>query len=134
MSLKVLTIFLVFLIFVLCILDAPEYIRCNHIGLCEILEIPVLQKNILKKRYYDAYFLCRKKYKFFLENFLVEKELIQHLEVFCIEAESKSFKISCTLTETQNTVLVKTGNPFPLIENHLTAQILKIVDISVIRS
>ena len=27
------------MIFTLCILDAPEYVRCNHLGVCEFLEL-----------------------------------------------------------------------------------------------
>jgi len=48
MKLKVLAISLICLILALSILDAPEYVRCTDIGLCEFLELHGHLDNILK--------------------------------------------------------------------------------------
>ncbi|MGA1874352.1 MAG: hypothetical protein ACMUIA_01960, partial [bacterium] len=36
---NLLKISLCFLIGFLCLIDAPEYVRCHHLGLCEFLEV-----------------------------------------------------------------------------------------------
>lgn len=135
MKAKVLVIFLVCLILVLSILDAPEFVRCSDIGICEFLELHGLLGNILKSDIMiHICFVETNNFSSILENLINKKELIQNLIFSSIPAVLKSFKISITLIKRELIVLASTEHKFPLIENNLSSQNLKLIGISVIRS
>lgn len=131
MSIKILAIFLIIFLLVLNILDAPEYIHCIHIGICEFLELKAHLEPDVK---WNVLYTAKNNFFLMLENLTNSKELIQYLNIFFLPAILKSFKISCSHVKRQNRFLEKSDHPFPLIENNLTAQILKIVEISIILS
>ena len=135
MKLKVLAISLICLILALSILDAPEYVRCTDIGLCEFLELHGHLDNILKSDIIRHISNIAKNNLFsMLESIINSKELIQDLISFSNLAVINFSKISCTLTKNQGLDLVKKPRASPLIENNSIEQNLKIVKISVIRS
>lgn len=135
MNIKILIVFIVCLILALSILDAPEYVRCTDIGICEFLELHGLLGNILKLDIIKHIsYVATNTFSSILENLINSKELIQKFIFFSIPAILKSFKVSITLTKRQHLVLENSEHTFHSIENSLSPQNLKLVAISVIRS
>lgn len=135
MRLKVLAIFLVLLFVMLSVLDAPAYVRCSDIGICEFLDLHGHLSNVLKSdiiRYFSSIILNN----FFtlLENSINNKELILNFIIFCVPDSRDSFAIACPLLMGQNADLEKKNHITPFKENSLYSQNLKLVQVSVIRS
>lgn len=119
----------------LSILDAPEYVRCVDIDICEFLDIHghldnVLRSDIIKQISHAA----KNNFYFILEDLIDSKELIKNLIIFYMLAFLYAFKISLDLKRNQDTVLLKTKHTLPLFENNLTSQTLRLIEISVILS
>lgn len=135
MRLKLLSIILVCLFVMLSILDAPAYVRCNDIGICEFLDIHCHMPNVLKSdiiEHVSSFILNR----FFtlLENSINRKELTLNFIIFCIPDSRDSFAISCPLLTGQDVDSEETNHITPFKENSLYSQSLKLVRTSVIRS
>lgn len=135
MKLKVIAISVICLILSLSILDAPEYVRCTDIGICEFLEIHGHLDNIL-----TSDIICHISHvisnNFFpmLEGIINSKERIQNLICFSNPAILNFPEISCNLIKSQDPDLAK-KIPVPCLkESKSIEQNLKIVKISVIRS
>ena len=135
LAFKVLAILLICLILSLSILDAPEYVRCTNVGMCEFLDLHAHQANILKlntiMRFYNT---AKNNYSSILENLIISKESIQSFVTLCIPAIIESFKFLFPLKKTRNKFFIKKEQTFHLAENDLTVQTIDIVKISVIRS
>lgn len=135
MRLKVLAIFLVCLILALSILDAPEYVHCVHIDICEFLDLHghldnVLRSDIIKRITHSV----KNNFCFVLQDLTDIKELIKKLIIFYLVAILYVFKISCAYKKIKDTVLLSTKHKPPLFEKNLVPQALKFVEISVILS
>ena len=135
MRLKVLAIFLIFLFVMLSILDAPAYVRCTDIGMCEFLDLHGHLANVLKSDIIrDFSSIILNNFFRLLENSINSKELILNFIIFCIPDSRDSFAIACPLLMGQNADLEKKSHITPFKENGLYSQNLKLVRISVIRS
>ena len=135
MNRKALKIFLVCLILTLSILDAPEYIRCTHIGFCEFLELQVHFSNTLKSDLteYPAWIALNTFFSI-LENSKKSKELIKNPIISYIPAILTFFRFPYIPIKRENLYLKNIELPYPPIENSMTSPILKLLEISVIRS
>ncbi|MGA1863693.1 MAG: hypothetical protein ACMUHX_01390 [bacterium] len=135
MRLKVLAIFLVCLILALSILDAPEYVHCVHIDICEFLDLHGHLDNILKSDIIKRIsFAAKNNFYLVLEDLTDSKELLKRLIIFYLIAILYIFKISCAYKKTKDHVLLNTKHKPPLFEKNLVPQTLKFVEISVILS
>lgn len=135
MRLKVLAIFLVCLILALSILDAPEYVHCVHIDICEFLDLHghldnVLRSDIIKQITHSV----KNNFYFVLKDLTDSKELIKKLIIFYLVAILYVFKISCAYTKIKNPVLLNTKYKPHFLEKNLVPQALKFIEISVILS
>lgn len=138
MNIKLLSMLLVCLILTLSILDAPEYINCVHIGLCEFLElsasIEILQPDIERHISYTT----RNIFYSVLENYIniTDKEnSINNLNISYIPAIINSSKISFDFTKIQNGITAKQRATAVFDEESLDKRsILSVVKTSVIRS
>ena len=135
MRVKGIVIFLICLICLLSILDAPEYVRCAHIDLCEFLEIHAHLNNILKSDLI-MYISHMQRNNFFsmLECIISNKKLIQNLILFCIALILSPFKIICDIKNKKDLFSKNVACTHPSVENRLIAQNLEFIKISVIRS
>lgn len=132
---KVLAILLICLILSLSILDAPEYVRCTDIGICEFLDLHAYSANILSLDIIMRFFNAPKnKFYSVLENLIISKESIQNFVNLCIPAIIDSFKFLCPLKKEKNINFAKTEHTFHLVENDLAEQTIDILKVSVIRS
>jgi hypothetical protein len=135
MKLKGLAIILVCLILAMSILDAPEYVRCTSLGICEFLDLHAHLDNLFKSDMIKQISRVSKiNFYSLLEDLINSKELIKNLIIFCIPAILSSFKISLALKKSKNPVLLNTRHLPPLLENNITSQTLKFIEISVILS
>jgi hypothetical protein len=132
---RVLTLFLICLIIALSILDAPEYVRCIDIGLCEFLEVTGHIMNHFKK-FIIQFTSFRTKYNFFsiLEETIDTRKLYKNIIILLLPAIFRFFKDSYSLIKNQVIVLLKTVHFAPLFENISCSQNLKLIEISVILS
>ena len=134
MRLKVLAVFLVCLILALSILDAPEYVHCVHIDICEFLDLHghldnILRSDIIKQITHSV----KNNFYFILEDLTDSKKLIKKLIIFYLVAILYVFKISCAYKK-KDTPLLSTKHKPPLFEENLVHQVLEFVEISVILS
>ena len=117
------------------ILDAPEYVRCTHLDICEFLELHAHLANVLKTdMLYHISYAEKNNFYSILENLIYSKELIKNIFIFCIPAILTSFKISLNLKKSRNPILLNAQNIHPLFENNLTSQTLEFMESSVILS
>jgi len=132
---KALKIFLICLILTLSILDAPEYIHCVHLGLCEFLELNAHFPNITRSDIKEHHPRTVKNNFFsFLENLVNNNELIKKLILFYLPFIITFLKLSCILMKKKTLYLRNIGLPSFLVENKISSHSLKILEISVIRS
>ena len=80
MRLKALAVFMVFIFLVLSILDAPEYVHCMDMGICEFLELQahsvyLLKLDVMK----DIFHKTESNFFNILENIVDSKEFDQGL-------------------------------------------------------
>lgn len=135
MRLKVLAIFLICLILALSVLDAPEYVRCVHVDICEFLDLHGHMDNILKSDIIKQISLATKNnFYFVLEDLTDSKELLKKLIIFYLISILYVFKISCAYKKAKDHVLLNTKHKPPLFEKNLVPQTLKFIEISVILS
>lgn len=135
MNRKTLKIFLVCLILALSILDAPEYIRCTHIGFCEFLELHYHISNTLKSDLTESTsWVAVKASSLILANLKNSKEIIKGPIISYIPAVLTFFKFPYIPIKRENLYLGNIELPHPVIENSMTSPILRLLGISVIRS
>lgn len=132
---KALSIFLICVILALSVLDAPEYVKCTDIGICEFLELQChLGNDIISEVIGHIFDVKRNNLFSMMENIINRKELIQNLIFFSIPAILKSIRSGYKPAKGQNIDSTDTENSTYLIENILIEENLKIVEISIIRS
>ncbi len=135
MNRKALKIFLVCLILVLSVLDAPEYIRCAHIGLCEFLELNAHMSNSLKSDSINHHSrVGRDNFFSILENLIDSKELIKNLIIFYIPAILSLLEFSRIPIKREELYLRNIELLSLSIEKGMTSYTLKLLEISVILS
>ena len=132
---RILTLLLICLIIALSILDAPEYVRCIDIGLCEFLEVTGHIMNHFKK-FIIQFTSFSAKYNFFsiLEETTDTRKLLNNIIILLLPAIFRFFKNSYSLIKNQVTILLKTVHFTPLCDNISCLQNLKFIEISVILS
>ena len=132
---KTLKIVLVCLILILSILDAPEYIHCIHIGLCEFLELSGHLSNNLKSDFKEHHpRVVRNDFFSFLENLVYSNELIKKIILFYLPFILILLKLTCLFIKKKNLYLKNIEFPSFLVENNISSYSLKLLEISVIRS
>lgn len=132
---KFLKIFLVCLILILSILDAPEYINCVHIGVCEFLEIQGQISNSLKSDNTEHHFhMARDNFFMFLEDLAYSNELAKGLFIFYLPFIQTFPKFSSILKQKKNQYLQKIMFSSFSVVNNTIFYSLELLEISVIRS
>ncbi len=132
---KFIKIILICLILVLSILDAPEYIHCIHIGLCEFLELRGNLSNNLESDIMDHHSrLVRNNFFTFLEDLTDSNESAKGLIIFYLPFILTFLKFSSILQQKKNPYLQKIALPALLAVDNITSYSLEILEISVIRS
>ncbi|MEW6379357.1 MAG: hypothetical protein AB1611_07095 [bacterium] len=157
-----LQILLAGLICILCTMDAPEYIRCTHIGVCEFLEVCAdftetrKLENILEsishfpRRIFTAGRNLIGRFSCFLEwlrrivNYnlnLIQQNLIENffwppVVLPILERWVNPFRceVPCPVLRIMSRVLLKDETIPPAQENKLPPPALQIVTISIIKS
>lgn len=132
----ILKIFLICLIIILSILDAPEYIQCIHIGQCEFFELNAHLSNDLKSNIMENHYSYEARNNFFsiFNNLINNNELIKNFISFYIAAILTFLNFSFLHIKRKTPYLVNIAVPSFLIENSMPSQTLKLLEISVIRS
>lgn len=134
---KIINIILICLILALSILDAPEYIHCVHVGLCEFLEIQGNLSICLKSDITEHHSrLARNNFFIFLEDlaYTYSNELAKGLILFDLPFILTSLKFSSILPKKKNLYLQKINSASFLTEDNIISISIKILEISVIRS
>jgi len=132
---KGIAVFLICLICVLSLLDAPEYIRCRDIDLCEFLEIYAHLDNLHKSdlMMYLSH-IPRSNFFSMLEGIVSNKDLIQDLILLCMLLILSPFKISCDIIKKEGLFSEGIAHARLLIEDILIFQNLEFIKTAVIRS
>ena len=133
---KALKIFLVCLILALSLLDAPEYIRCTHLGLCEFLEFCSHFSNTSKSDLTEHHpsWISIDTFFSILEGLKNSRELIKDPTSYYIPAILTFFKFPYIPINRETLYLKNIELSYPSIENSTSSPILRLIEISVIRS
>ena len=135
MKLKIFAICLVCLILGMGILDAPEYVRCTHLGLCEFLEFQGHLLNILQlKKMTHIMSTTRNHFFSVLEDILSRKKLIQKIFSFCIPNLLMSLKTSSPDHNARDFLIKEIGNKYPLLDIFTAMQTLALIQTTVMLS
>ena len=135
MRIKGIAILLICLILVLSLMDAPEYIHCIHIDLCEFLELHAHLDNVLKSDHIKHIsYTPGNNFFLMLEDIITNREFVNITIPSYVPLILMSVKTSCDLKNKENLVLTNIAHASLLIQNRLTAQTLELIKISVIRS
>ena len=121
MNTKIVAVLLVCLILLLSIFDAPEYVRCVDIGICEFLEnsgVTDYFSSFLKR----LYLIITSNFYSLLENIVESKECLQDIIATCLSVFVVSFLISF--------VLNKKPDGITACQQHLYSSTTKVVTIS----
>lgn len=137
MRLKVVAIFLICIFLALSILDAPEYVRCMDVGICEFLELHahsvyILNLDVMRHHSHEA----RNNFFSILEDIVDSKEFDKDITVCNIHSMLNTFKTFYPSIIRKDMSLLNKHKRFTsgLSQNPLKEQTLEIVEISVILS
>ena len=132
---RLIKIILICLILVLSILDAPEYINCVHIGLCEFLEIKgLLSSDLESDSMKDNHSrLARNNFFIILEDITISNKLAKNHIIYYLPLILSSLEFLSSLRQNKNLYLQKTVSSL-IVANNTISKSLELIDISVIRS
>lgn len=135
MNMKIVAVLLVCLILFLSIFDAPEYVRCVDIGICEFLEnFGVINhfSNFLKRLFHSII----SNFFSLLENIAESKECIQNIITMCLSAFILSSLISFVFNRKPDNITACLPHVFSFTTARITSpkQIAMLIGISIIRS
>lgn len=119
---------LIFVIIALSMLDAPAYVRCVDIGMCEFLEMQCHWRQDYERMYYEKYLFLIK------DELKEEKTLFQDSFFLSISTIIRYSFFEFCPQKGRKTIITQSKYKFPLVEDCPALYSLKLVEISVILS